>query len=136
IIISRSSTSPLFPYTTLFRSKKDKRTIYNMIYKDGKGGPSFVKRFNVSGITRDKPYDLTNGKAGSEVLYFSANPNGEAEVVTILLRQVGSVKKLKWDLDFADVIIKGRASKGNIVTKYSVKRVELKEKGVSTLKPR
>src|SRR5690606_6246403 len=79
---------------------------------------------------------LTNGKAGSEILYFSANPNGEAEVVTILLRQVGSVKKLKWDLDFADVLIKGRASKGNIVTKYSIKRVELKEKGVSTLKPR
>src|SRR5690606_2376643 len=116
--------------------KKDKRTIYNMIYKDGKGGPSYVKRFNVSGITRDKPYDLTNGKPGSEVLYFSANPNGEAEVVTVLLRQVGSVKKLKWDLDFADVLIKGRASKGNIVTKYSVKRIELKEKGVSTLKPR
>ena len=116
--------------------KKDKRTIYNMIYKDGKGGASFVKRFNVSGITRDKPYDLTNGKSGSEILYFSANPNGEAEVVTILLRQVGSVKKLKWDLDFADVLIKGRASKGNIVTKYPVKRVELKEKGVSTLKPR
>src|SRR5690606_30255466 len=79
---------------------------------------------------------LTNGKAGSEILYFSANPNGEAEVVTILLRQVGSVKKLKWDLDFADVLIKGRASKGNIVTKYSIKRIELKEKGVSTLKPR
>ncbi len=116
--------------------KKDKRTIYNMIYKDGKGGPSYVKRFNVTGITRDKPYDLTNGKPGSELLYFSANPNGEAEVVTILLRQVGSVKKLKWDLDFADVLIKGRASKGNIVTKYTIKRVELKEKGVSTLKPR
>tara|TARA_R110000796_G_scaffold47977_5_gene115100 strand:- start:57065 stop:59746 length:2682 start_codon:yes stop_codon:yes gene_type:complete len=116
--------------------KKDKRTIYNMIYKDGKGGASYIKRFNVTGITRDKPYDLTTGKPQSEVLYFSANPNGEAEVITVLLRQVGSVKKLKWDIDFADVLIKGRASKGNIVTKYSVKRIELKEKGVSTLKPR
>jgi topoisomerase-4 subunit A len=116
--------------------KKDKRTIYNMVYKDGKGGPSYIKRFNVAGITRDKMYDLTNGKPGSEILYFSANPNGEAEVITINLRQVGSIKKLKWDLDFADVLIKGRASKGNLVTKYSVKRVELKEKGVSTLKPR
>lgn len=116
--------------------KKDKRTIYNMIYKDGKGGASYIKRFNVTGVTRDKPYDLTNGKPQSEVLYFSANPNGEAEVITVLLRQVGSVKKLKWDIDFADVLIKGRASKGNIVTKYSVKRIELKEKGVSTLKPR
>jgi topoisomerase-4 subunit A len=116
--------------------KKDKRTIYNMIYKDGKGGASYIKRFNVTGVTRDKPYDLTNGKPQSEILYFSANPNGEAEVITVLLRQVGSVKKLKWDIDFADVLIKGRASKGNIVTKYSVKRIELKEKGVSTLKPR
>jgi len=116
--------------------KKDKRTTYNMIYKDGKGGASYVKRFNVTGITRDKMYDLTTGKPNSEVLYFSANPNGEAEVVTVNLRQSGSIKKLKWDLDFADVNIKGRASKGNIVTKYAVKRVELKEKGLSTLKPR
>jgi len=116
--------------------KKDKRTIYNMIYKDGKGGASYIKRFSVTGVTRDKPYDLTTGKPQSEVLYFSANPNGEAEVITVLLRQVGSIKKLKWDIDFADVRIKGRASKGNIVTKYSVKRIELKEKGVSTLKPR
>ncbi len=116
--------------------KKDKRTIYNMIYKDGKGGPSYVKRFNVTGITRDKIYPMAGDKPSAEVLYFSANPNGEAEVVTILLRQSGSVKKLKWDLDFADVLIKGRASKGNLVTKYAVKRIELKEKGVSTLKPR
>ena len=116
--------------------KKDKRTTYNMIYKSGRGGPSFVKRFNVTSITRDKLYDLTSGKGTSEVLYFSANPNGEAEVVTVHLRQSGSIKKLKWDLDFADVLIKGRASKGNIVTKYAVKRIELKEKGLSTLKPR
>ena len=116
--------------------KKDKRTTYNLVYKDGKGGPTYIKRFNVTSITRDRIYDLTPGKPGSQVLYFSANPNGEAEVITVLLRQVGSIKKLKWDIDFTDVIIKGRASKGNIVTKYSVKRIELKEKGVATLKPR
>ena len=116
--------------------KKDKRTTFNMVYKDGRGGASYIKRFNVTSITRDKMYDLTNGKASSDVLYFSANPNGEAEVVTVHLRHSGSIKKLKWDVDFADVLIKGRASKGNIVTKYPVKRIELKEKGLSTLKPR
>ncbi|WP_203258884.1 DNA gyrase/topoisomerase IV subunit A [Hyunsoonleella ulvae] len=116
--------------------KKDKRTIYNMIYRDGRKGPSYIKRFAVTSITRDREYDLTNGNKGSVVLYFSANPNGEAEIVSINLRQAGSIKKLKWDIDFADILIKGRASKGNLVTKYPVKRVELKEKGVSTLKPR
>ncbi len=116
--------------------KKDKRTTYNLVYKDGKNGPSYIKRFNITGVTRDRAYDLTNGNSGSEVLYFSANPNGEAEVITVLLRQVGSIKKLKWDIDFSDVLIKGRSSKGNLVTKYVVKRIELKEKGVSTLKPR
>ncbi|MEA1785371.1 DNA gyrase/topoisomerase IV subunit A [Arenibacter sp. GZD96] len=116
--------------------KKDSRTIYNLIYKDGKGGASYIKRFNVTGITRDKTYDLTTGKPNSEILYFSENPNGEAEIITVNLRQAGSIKKLKWDIDFADVLIKGRASKGNIVTKYAIKRIELKEKGVSTLKPR
>ncbi len=116
--------------------KKDKRTVYNMIYKDGRGGASYIKRFNVTGVTRDKEYDLTQGKKGSDVLYFTANPNGEAEIVTVHLRQAGSIKKLKWDLDFADLGIKGRGVKGNIVTKYAVKRIELKEKGVSTLKPR
>ncbi len=116
--------------------KNDKRTIYNMIYRDGKNGSTFIKRFNVSGVTRDKFYDLTQEKAGSQILYFSANPNGEAEVVTILLRQVGSVKKLKWDVDFTDIAIKGRASRGNTVTKYPIKKIELKEKGISTLRPR
>ncbi|SEC34261.1 topoisomerase-4 subunit A [Maribacter dokdonensis] len=116
--------------------KKDKRTTYNLIYRDGKGGATYIKRFNVTSITRDRIYELGTGKPGTQVLYFSANPNGEAEVITVLLRQVGSIKKLKWDIDFSDVLIKGRASKGNIVTKYSVKRIELKEKGVSTLKPR
>jgi topoisomerase IV subunit A len=116
--------------------KNDKRTIYNVVYRDGKSGSTFVKRFNVSGVTRDKFYDLTQEKTGSQVLYFSANPNGEAEVITILLRQVGSIKKLKWDLDFAETAIKGRASKGNTVTKYPIKKIELKEKGISTLRPR
>lgn len=116
--------------------KKDTRTIYNMIYKDGKGGASYIKRFAVTSITRDREYDLTKGKPQTNVLYFSANPNGEAEIVSVLLRQVGSIKKLKWDVDFSDISIKGRASKGNIVTKHAVKRIELKEKGVSTLKPR
>ncbi|GAA3770381.1 DNA gyrase/topoisomerase IV subunit A [Flavobacterium ginsengiterrae] len=116
--------------------KSDKRTIYNMIYRDGKSGPSYIKRFNVSGVTRDKAYDLTNGTKGSQVVYFSHNPNGEAEVVTILLRQIGTIKKLKFDIDFANLAIKGRASKGNLVTKYPIKKIELKEKGISTLLPR
>jgi len=116
--------------------KNDKRTIYNMIYRDGKNGSTFIKRFNVSGVTRDKFYDLTQEKPDSMALYFSANPNGEAEVVTILLRQVGSVKKLKWDLDFSDIAIKGRVSRGNTVTKYPIRKIELKEKGISTLRPR
>ena len=117
-------------------NKNDKRTIYNMIYRDGKSGASYVKRFNVSGVTRDKMYDLTQEKPGSQVLYFSCNPNGEAEVVSILLRQLSNVKKLKFDLDFAELLIKGRASKGNVVTKYPIKKIELKEKGISTLRPR
>src|SRR5690606_35497103 len=117
-------------------NRKDKRTIYNMVYRDGAKGSSFVKRFSVIGVTRDREYDLTNGSKGSTVWYFSSNPNGEAEVITVFLRQVGSIKKLKWDLDFADILIKGRNSKGNNVTKHAIKKVELKEKGVSTLKPR
>src|SRR5690554_24191 len=116
--------------------RNDKRTIYNMIYRDGKSGTSYVKRFNVSGVTRDREYDLTQGKPGSMTLYFSHNPNGEAEVVTVLLRQVGNIKKLKFDLDFATIGIKARASKGNTVSKHPIKKIELKEKGISTLRPR
>lgn len=116
--------------------KNDTRTIYNLIYRDGKSGSSYVKRFNVTGVTRDKVYQLTQGKAGSQVLYFSANPNGEAEIVTIILRQLSNVKKLKFDLDFAELLIKGRVAKGNLVTKYAIKKIELKEKGISTLRPR
>ena len=116
--------------------KKDSRTIYNMIYRDGSRGATYMKRFAVTGVTRDKVYDLTQGTAQSSVLYFSANPNGEAEVVTVLLRNTGSIKKLKWELNFADLQIKGRSVRGNTVTKYPVRKIELKEKGVSTLKPR
>ena len=116
--------------------KKDKRTVYNMIYKDGKSGTTFMKRFSVTAVTRDKEYDLTAGNPNSKVLYFSANPNGEAEKVTVLLRAVGSVKKLKWDIDFAELAVKGRSSRGNTVSKYTVRKIELKERGVSTLKPR
>jgi len=116
--------------------KKDKRTIYNMLYRDGKGGATYVKRFNVTSVTRDREYDMTKGKKGSQVLYFSANPNGEAEVVSVYLRAVGNIKKLKFDLDFSDILIKGRNANGNLATKHSVRTIELKEKGVSTLKPR
>ena len=116
--------------------KSDKRTIYNMIYRDGKSGPTYMKRFSVTAITRDKEYDLANGNPNSKVFYFSANPNGEAEIVTVLLRSSSKIKKLKWDLDFADLAIKGRSTRGNTVTKNTVRKIELKEKGISTLKPR
>ncbi len=116
--------------------KNDTRTVYNMIYRDGKNGPSYIKRFNVTGVTRDKEYDLTAGNKGSQVLYFTENPNGEAETITVNLRAAGSVKKLKWDIDFSDLTIKGRSSRGNIVSKHAIKKIELKSEGVSTLKPR
>ena len=122
-------------YVSVFK-KRDSRTIYNMIYKEGKSGVSYIKRFNVTGVTRDKAYNLTSQNPKTKILHFSANPNGEAEIVTIQLRQSGSIKKLKWDLDFADLAIKGRSVKGNIVSKYSVNKVIFKEKGLSTLKPR
>ena len=116
--------------------KKDRRTVYNFMYRDGAKGASYMKRFNVTSVTRDKEYDLTNGSKGSLVHYFSANYNGEAEIVTINLRSVGSVKKLKWDIDFADLAVKGRAVRGNRITKYNVRSVDFKSEGVSTLKPR
>ena len=116
--------------------KKDKRTIYNMIYKDGDKNFYYLKRFAVSGVTRDKVYNLSSAKKQSIVSYFSANPNGEAEIVSVILRQSTKLKKFKWDVNFSDYIIKGRSSRGNIVTKHSVNKIELKEKGVSTLKPR
>ena len=113
--------------------KGDVRTTYNAIYLDGASGRSMVKRFNVRSITRDRGYPITKGTPKSQVLYFTANRNGEAEVVTILLRSKARLKRLKMDLNFSDIAIKGRASGGNIVTKFPVKRVELKEAGVSTL---
>ena len=116
--------------------KKDIRTIYNMVYRDGDKGYSYIKRFAVSGVTRDKVYSLSSSKKESLIKYFSANPNGEAEKVSINLRHNSKLKKLKWDVDFSEVLIKGRGTKGNILTKNSLKNVELKEKGVSTLKPR
>ena len=116
--------------------KKDVRTIYNMVYRDGDKSFNYIKRFAVSGVTRDKLYALSSSKKPSLVKYFSANPNGEAEKITINLRQNAKIKKLKWDVDFSDVMIKGRGTRGNILTKNTIKNVELKEKGVSTLKPR
>ncbi len=113
--------------------KNDERTVYNMIYKDGQSGVSYIKRFSVVGVTRDKEYDLTKGSKGSRVQYFSANPNGEAEVVNIQLKPHAKLKKLQFDEDFAAIAIKGRNSMGNIVTKYPVKKIVLKSKGVSTL---
>ncbi len=117
-------------------TKNDKRTIYNMIYRDGKNGASYQKRFAVTAITRDREYDLTNRKKGSELLYFSANPNGEAEVVQVLLKPGARTKKFKFDVDFSELAVKGRDSKGNLVTKHPIKKIELKEEGVSTLAPR
>jgi topoisomerase-4 subunit A len=116
--------------------KNDERTVYNMIYKDGQSGISYIKRFSVVGVTRDKEYDLTKGSKGSRMLYFSANPNGEAEVVTVQLKPHSKLKKLQFDENFADLAIKGRNSMGNIITKYPVKKIVLKSKGVSTLSGR
>ena len=116
--------------------KKDLRTIYNMVYKDGDKGFNYIKRFAVSGVTRDKAYHLSSSKKPSIVKYFSANPNGEAEKITINLRHNSKLKKLRWDIEFSEVLIKGRGTRGNILTKNTIKSVELKEKGVSTLKPR
>lgn len=111
----------------------DTRTTYNVIYLDGATGRSMVKRFNVKSITRDKEYHVTKGTPKSKVLYFTANRNGEAEVVNVILRKQARLKKLKFDLNFADIAIKGRGSGGNIATKFPVNRIELKESGVSTL---
>lgn len=113
--------------------KGDDRTIYNCIYRDGKQGKVYMKRFPVTAITRDKEYPITKGTNGSELLYFSANPNGEAEVVSIILKPLQRLRKLKFDVDFAVHAIKGRAAQGNIISRYPVRKVELKEKGISTL---
>jgi len=122
-------------YVGIFK-KKDTRTIYNLIYKDGTSGYSYMKRFAVTSMTRDRAYSVGTEKPGTKILYFSANPNGEAELVTVFLRQKKGLKRLKFDIDFADLAIKGRGVKGNLVSKAPIKNVELKEEGVSTLKPR
>jgi len=119
-------------YVAIFK-KNDERTTYNMIYSDGPKGITFVKRFNVTGITREKEYDLTKGTPGSMVHWFTINPNGEAEKVQVILKPVSGLRKLELDVDFVEIPIKGRGSLGNIVTKYVVKKVLLKQKGTSTL---
>ncbi len=116
--------------------KGDKRTIYNVMYSDGNGGPTMMKRFYVNSITRDTEYDLTKGKKGSKILYFSANPNGEREIVTVVLRPRPHLKRLKFDMDLGELLIKGRKSTGNRVTKEIVQKVLLKETGGSTLAAR
>lgn len=113
--------------------KNDDRTIYNMIYRDGARGNTMIKRFAVTSVIRDKEYILTRGNPGSEVLYLTANPNGEAEVVTVHLKGTTSARLKVFDVDFADMAIKGRDAQGNIVSKYAVRKVVQKEKGVSTL---
>ncbi len=117
-------------------SRGDDRTVYNAVYRDGRNGASFIKRFTVSGITRDKEYDITQGTENSEILYFTANPNGEAEVVTVQLRPRPRLRKLIFDIDFASLAVKGRGSRGNLVSKTPVYKVKLKEKGISTLSGR
>lgn len=119
-------------YLNVFK-RNDERTIYNVLYQDGKGGTTYMKRFAVTGVTRDKEYDLTQGKPGSKVLWFSANPNGEAEVLRITLKPKFRLKILQFDIDLADLAIKGKQARGNIVTRNEIHRVSLKEHGVSTL---
>ena len=113
--------------------KNDHRTIYNAIYRDGKGGIYYMKRFAVTGIARDKEYDLTQGKAGSRVTYFTANPNGEAEVIRVALKPALHLKKLEVIKDLSELAIKSRTARGNVLTKYDVKSITLKQKGHSTL---
>lgn len=119
-------------YVHVFK-KNDKRTIYNAVYRDGKYGTSYVKRFNVTGVTRDKVYNLTKGTSGSKVLHFSANPNGEAEIIRVFLKPKPSIKKLVFEYDFASLAIKGRDSQGNTLTKNDVHKISVLQKGVSTL---
>lgn len=113
--------------------KNDKRTIYNVVYRDGKYGVAYVKRFYVTGVTREKVYDLTKGTSGSRVLYFSANPNGEAELIKVCLKPKPNLKKLVFEYDFADLAIKGRNSQGNTLSKNEVHKISVMQKGVSTL---
>ena len=113
--------------------KNDQRTIYNAVYRDGRKGYYYIKRFNVPAITRDREYDITAGTEGSRVCYFTANPNGEAEVIKVTLDPAPKLKKIFFDKDFSEILIKGRAAKGNLLTKYQVHRIGLKSHGHSTL---
>ena len=113
--------------------KNDTRTIYNVVYRDGKGGVYFMKRFFVTGVARDKEYDLTQGKAGSRVVYFTANPNGEAEVIRVALKPAIHLKKLEVNKDLSELAVKSRSARGNVLTKFDVKSITLKQKGRSTL---
>lgn len=113
--------------------KNDKRTVYNIVYRDGKVGPYYIKRFAVNGITRDKEYDMTQGTAGSKIMYFTVNPNGEAEVIKVTLKPKPRLFKMVFEKDFSDIAIKGRQSQGNILTKNEVQKIALKQKGGSTL---
>ena len=113
--------------------KNDSRTVYNVVYRDGRNGNVMVKRAAVTGITRDKEYHITRGKADSRVLYFSANPNGEAETIKVQLKPKPRLKTLNFEFDFSELAIKGRNSMGNILSKKSVQKIALKERGVSTL---
>jgi topoisomerase IV subunit A len=113
--------------------KNDERTIYNIVYQDGKDGPLYVKRCAISGLTRDKEYNLTRGTGGSKIIYFSANPNGEAEVIRVQHKPKARLKKLIFEFDFGQLAIKGKSSMGNILTKNPVHKIALKEKGLSTL---
>ena len=119
-------------YLAVFK-KNDSRTIYNVVYRDGRKGFYFIKRFNVTSVTRDREYDLTQGKEGSRVLYFTANPNGEAEVIKITFEPSVHKKKLFIDKDFSELLIKGKNAKGYLLTKYPVHRISLKSHGHSTL---
>lgn len=118
-------------YANVFRRNDDRMT-YNLVYQDGESGLYYVKRFNVSGITRDKEYHLTQGTKGSKIIYFSANPNGEAEVVSVVLSPNSKARRKLYDFDFSEVAIKSRSARGNIFSRYRVKNVKLKEKGKST----
>ena len=119
-------------YLSVFK-RNDTRTIYNVLYQDGKGGIVYMKRFAVTGLTRDKEYDLTQGKPGSKILWFTANPNGEAEVLKITLKPKFRLKVLQFDVDLSQLAIKGKQSRGNLVTKNEIHRISLKEHGTSTL---
>ena len=119
-------------HLAIFR-KSDSRTIYNVVYRDGKNGICYIKRFNVTSVTRDREYDLTQGKPGSKVLYFTANPNGEAEVIKVILKPNPKLKRVFFDKDFSELAIKGRQSMGNMLTKLDVSKITLKSQGVSTL---